>query len=75
MNLVASGEEVSIRITVPEEFVGASQHELIARQGLITRMEAHEQSFVIWAPLPPENYEELVKAIASDTQGLGRVEL
>ncbi len=85
MRLTASGEmepekpnrdagEVSIRITVPEEFVGASQQELHARQGLITGMEAREQSVVIHASLPNGEYDGLVEAIVRDTQGRGRIE-
>ena len=67
--------EVTIRITVPEEFVGAAQHELIARQGSITGMEAKEQCLVIHASLPAEEHEGLVEAITVDTQGRGRVDL
>jgi translation elongation factor EF-G len=67
--------EVKIRIIVPEEFVGASQQELTARQGLITGMEAQEHSVVIYASLPSEKYDGLVEAIVADTQGRGRVDL
>ena len=66
--------EVSIRITVPEEFAGASLGELIARQGFITGMEAEEQSLVIRASLAAGEYDGLVEAIVADTQGRGRVE-
>lgn len=66
--------EVKVRITVPEEFVGAAQHELIARQGSITGMEAREQSVVIHASLPNGEYDGLVVAIVSDTQGRGKIE-
>ncbi len=61
--------EVKIRIIVPEEFVGASQQELTARQGLITGMEAQEHSVVIYASLPSEKYDGLVEAIVANTQG------
>ncbi len=85
MPLTASGEmepekpnraagEVSIRITVPEEFVGASQQELVARRGLITGMEAKGQSLVIHASLPVGEYDGLVEAIAAGTQGRGKID-
>ncbi|MGB7555809.1 MAG: hypothetical protein WBM04_15660 [Candidatus Korobacteraceae bacterium] len=67
--------EVKIRIIVPEEFVGASQQDLTARQGLITGMEAQEHSVVIYASLPGEKYDGLVEAIVANTQGRGRVAL
>lgn len=66
--------EIKIRIIVPEEFVGASQHELFTRQGLITGMQAQEHSVVIYASLPSEEYGGLVEAIVADTQGRGRLE-
>jgi elongation factor G len=66
--------EVKIQITVPEEFAGASLGELIARQGLITGMEAKEQNVVLQASLPAGEYDGLVEAIVADTQGRGRVE-
>jgi translation elongation factor EF-G len=66
--------DVNVRIIVPEEFAGVAHHHLIARQGLITAMEAPERSVVIHASLPVVGYDGLVEAIATDTQGRGRVE-
>lgn len=67
-------EELKILITVPEEFAGASQHELSIRQGLITRMEVKEQSVVIFASLPAGEYDGLVDAIILGTQGRARID-
>ncbi len=66
--------EIKIRIIVPEEFVGASQHELIARQGLITGRQPQECSVVIYGSLSSEEYGGLAEAIVADTQGRGRVD-
>jgi translation elongation factor EF-G len=67
--------EIKVRIVVPEEFVGASQHELIARQGMITGMQAQEQNVVIQGVLPAGEYGGLVEMIVAGTQGRGWMEL
>ena len=67
------GGEVRIRIIVPGEFIGVALHELIARQGLITAMEAEDQHMVIRASLPAREYDRLVEAIVANTDR-GRVE-
>jgi translation elongation factor EF-G len=67
--------ELKILIIVPEEFAGVAHHHVLARQALITAIEAKEQRMVIHASLPAEEYEGLVAAIHTDTQGRGRIYL
>jgi translation elongation factor EF-G len=67
--------EVKVLITVPAEFLGVSQHELQARQGWITGMEAQQHALLIHASLPSGKYDELVEAITAGTQNRGGIEL
>jgi translation elongation factor EF-G len=66
---------MKVLVTVPEEFLGASQHEFEARQGWITSMEVRPGGVVIHATLPSGIYDELAEAIKAGTQGRGRIEL
>ena len=67
--------EVKVVITIPEEFTGASLHELIAREGLIADMTTHGQSVTVHGSLPISKLNALIEAIRLDTQGRGRVAL
>lgn len=69
-----SGSEVRVRISVPEEFVGAAQEELVLRDGIITDMKTQGRSCVIYGRLPLRGYRVLVEAITRFTQGTGSVE-
>ncbi|MGB8768302.1 MAG: hypothetical protein WCC92_01700 [Candidatus Korobacteraceae bacterium] len=67
--------EYKILIEVPEEFTGVAHHHVLARQGLITAIEAKGQRVVIRASVPAGEYDGLVEAIVADTQGRSRMDL
>jgi len=67
--------ELTVVVTVPEEFAGLSLQELITRNGRLTGMDVQEQSVAISATLPASQYNSLVEAIRVNLQGRGRVVL
>jgi elongation factor G len=64
---------LGIRVTVPEEFVGASMGELSARRGYVTSIDVQSGDVSIRATLPASEYNALVEAIAAMTQRRGRI--
>ena len=67
--------EVSVLVTVPEEFVGLSIQELNAREGRIVGIERRGENISINATLPTSLYSALLEAIIAGTDGRGQIEL
>ena len=65
--------EVSVKIVVPEEFLGMACDEVITRRGLITGMDKQSELFTICASLPLSELDGLNRMITSDVPH-GRVE-
>lgn len=64
---------MSIRVTVPEVYLGVAVAE-IQRHGLITGMNFEHGMMLIQASLPADEFANLSLYIASATQERGKVE-
>ncbi len=67
--------DVSVCISVPEEFLGASIQELTARGGLIESIEKKEGVQVVNGELPARQFADLSAAILAFDSGRCAVEL
>lgn len=67
--------DITVLVTVPEEFAGVSLGELNAREARINGMEVEGICVTISATLPASHYKTLVEVIKADTQDRGRVAL
>jgi hypothetical protein len=68
-------EEVTVLITIPEEFVAVVHHELLARKGRVTGLDVQEDSVAISATFAASQYKRLVEAVVMNTEGRGRIGL
>jgi translation elongation factor EF-G len=66
--------ELGIRMTVPEEFAGASMGEFQSRGGYITDMDVQSGMVMVRGSLPAGEFQAFRDAIALATQQRGRVE-
>ena len=64
---------IDVFVIVPQEFVGASIHELTVRDGLITDMTTQGEIATVQASLPSSQLNALVEIVRLDTDGRGRV--
>jgi translation elongation factor EF-G len=66
--------EFTIRITVPEEFAGASMGELQSRGGSINGIDVQSAIVIIRGSLPASEFQAFQDTIAVATQQRGSVE-
>lgn len=66
--------EITVCITIPEEFSGSSMSELERRHGCLTDMKVQHGLVSVRATLPASAFGGLVEAIGLATQRQGRVE-
>jgi elongation factor G len=67
--------ELAIRISVPEEFLGASIGEINSRRGYVRGIEVESGTYVILANLPIAEYGALAHELAFATRQRAKLEL
>jgi elongation factor G len=70
----APSPEVTVRITVPEEFAGFAMGEVNSRGGRISGIDVREGTVIVQAVLPSSEYDRLNENLASATLGHGKTE-
>ena len=67
--------DIEVRVTLPEEFLGATLSDIQSRQGQLTRMDAGRKGrMTLYAVLPSAQFDSFRDDLAASTQGRTVVE-